>query len=311
MPGILVSIATRLALAILGLWWISVETVTRKRSRSAPEVWNPTAGDIIVSNWASWIELLWLAFRWNPLFVLPIAQLPPSMAEGRTGTLNVTPGRKTGTGSAAIAPPASIATNKARIPIIGWQRRSLLQMISHTGQAVLSLEAAQAHGGKVSSLEDIRAASGQPLAVFPECTTSNGRAFLKFADVFSDVQIPVKGYNVFVMTVRYDPPTMTSPSLTHSVPTDLPFIPNPLGHIFQLLSSPTLARSMTIRLLAPSDSPSSPSFMSSEYYTHGAKDQVGEAISKLMEYLGKFKRTSVLGWEDKASFLTFYRSKTA
>ncbi|KAG9002032.1 hypothetical protein FRB94_004124 [Tulasnella sp. JGI-2019a] len=308
-PGLLVSISTRLALGLLGLWWISVETVTRKRSRSAPEVWDPVAGDIIISNWASWIELLWLAFRWNPMFILPVAQLP-SITEGRTSSSNTTPGRWTGTGSAAIATPAATSANRSRVPILGWQRRSLLQMIAHTGQAVLTPEAAQNYG-KIMSLEEIRSMTGRPLVIFPECTTSNGRAFLKFADVFNDVSIPVKGYSVFVMAVRYDPPTMTSPSLTHSVPTDLPFLPNPLSHVFQLLSSPTLARSLTIRLLAPSDSPSSASFMASEYYTPGSKDQLGEAISKLMEFLGKFKRTSVLGWEDKASFLTFYRSKTA
>lgn len=76
-------------------------------------------------------------------------------------------------------------------------------MIRHTGHAVLSPEAARAHGGKVSSLEDIRSASDRPVVVFPECTTSNGRAFLKFADVLVDVPIPVQGYDVFVMTVRW------------------------------------------------------------------------------------------------------------
>jgi hypothetical protein len=28
------------------------------------ESWAPGAGDIIVSNWASWIEILYLAFRY-------------------------------------------------------------------------------------------------------------------------------------------------------------------------------------------------------------------------------------------------------
>lgn len=49
--------------------------------------------------------------------------------------------------------------------------------------------------------------------------------------------------------------------------------------------------------------------MTSDFFSPGAKDQLGEAISRLIEYLGKFKRTSVMGWEEKASFLTFYKSK--
>jgi hypothetical protein len=35
--------------------------IRRGQQNSLP--WNPRAGDIIVSNWVSWIELLWLAFR--------------------------------------------------------------------------------------------------------------------------------------------------------------------------------------------------------------------------------------------------------
>jgi hypothetical protein len=32
--------------------------------RRLPESrWNPQAGDLIVSNWSSWIEVLWLAYK--------------------------------------------------------------------------------------------------------------------------------------------------------------------------------------------------------------------------------------------------------
>lgn len=74
-----------MTLATMGFWWIDVESVSKKRtyvlvppsvytffdnrlptaSRAAQpnEPWRPKAGDVIVSNWASWPELLWLAFR--------------------------------------------------------------------------------------------------------------------------------------------------------------------------------------------------------------------------------------------------------
>ena len=31
------------------------------RGLNVVEKWKPKAGDLIVSNWASWIEILWLA----------------------------------------------------------------------------------------------------------------------------------------------------------------------------------------------------------------------------------------------------------
>lgn len=88
---IFTAIIARLVLLILGLWWIPVEIVHRKKSyivrydvfvsytdrilvssrgSKAAEKWAPKAGDLIVSNWASWIELVWLAFRLASLFRL-------------------------------------------------------------------------------------------------------------------------------------------------------------------------------------------------------------------------------------------------
>ena len=112
--------------------------------------------------------------------------------------------------------------------------------------------------------------------------------------------------------LRYDPPTPGAPTLTHSIPAGVPFVfPNPLPHIFRLLAAPALSRSMSVRLLAPSDSPSCGSFIASDFFVPGAKDQLGEACSQLILQLGKLNRTTVLGWEEKESFLTFYQSKTS
>ena len=85
---ILTCLLAKLTLWTLGIVWPNVEIVTKKRtyvisikaplhliliwfywsSRSAQrnEPWSPGAGDIIISNWASWIEILWLAARWVP-----------------------------------------------------------------------------------------------------------------------------------------------------------------------------------------------------------------------------------------------------
>lgn len=75
----------RLALLFIGLPWIPVQVVSRKRgyayhprasecliltsprrrNSKTNETWSPGAGDLIVSNWVSTIEILWLAFRYT------------------------------------------------------------------------------------------------------------------------------------------------------------------------------------------------------------------------------------------------------
>lgn len=82
---------------------------------------------------------------------------------------------------------------------------------------------------------------------------------------------------------------------------------NPLPHLFQISTSLALP-SMSIRLLAPSESPSSPLFISSENLSGAAdtQDQLAEVCGALIAQIGRFKRIG-LGWEDKAKFLEFYR----
>ena len=38
--------------------------------------------------------------------------------------------------------------------------------------------------------------------VFPECTTSNGRGLLRFADLFTGIEVPVSTFRVYIMCVR-------------------------------------------------------------------------------------------------------------
>lgn len=56
---------------------------------------------------------------------------------------------------------------------------------------------------KCESLEEVRKRARGPVVVFPECTTSNGRGLLRFADVFKhEKNVPVKGYKMFLMYIR-------------------------------------------------------------------------------------------------------------
>ncbi|KAL0582044.1 hypothetical protein V5O48_000102, partial [Marasmius crinis-equi] len=301
---LITSVISRLILFVIGYYWIPVEVISRKRGRvnNAPASWNPRAGDIIVSNWASWVEILWLAFRFDPVFVLPIPESPISSAVTTPSTpIAHTPGRRTGTGSANIASPNRTAT--AQISIVGFQAVSLLTMIGQTGLVppFPSLE-----GCKPRSLEEIRKSAGRPVVVFPECTSSNGRGLLRFAEVFKR-SAPVKEYGVFIACTRYDPPTTFSPSPSLSIPS---LTLNPLPHLFNLAASITVPK-ISIKLLSPADSPSSPLFLTSEVVgdiASAKQDLLTEACATLISQTGKLKRMA-MGWEDKARFLDFYRGR--
>ncbi|KAG0306833.1 hypothetical protein BGZ98_001631, partial [Dissophora globulifera] len=67
------AIFVRVILGLLGIFWIKHEVVTLKRGRSAgankPQTGRRnTTGDLIVSNWSSYIDVLYLAFRYDPVF---------------------------------------------------------------------------------------------------------------------------------------------------------------------------------------------------------------------------------------------------
>jgi hypothetical protein len=130
----------------------------------------------------------------DPIFVLPVSSTLVEQHDASPETRVA--GRKTGTGSAAISSPVRRAARRA--DIVGFRKTSLLRMIMSTGNTPLD-----ASSGNYSSLEEIRRKASRPLVVFPECTTSNGRGLLRFAEVFRDRVVPVKGYKVFIMCIRY------------------------------------------------------------------------------------------------------------
>lgn len=104
---------------------------------------------------------------------------------------------------------------------------------------------------------------------------------------------------------RYDPPTHWNPSATCSIPSRLP-LPQPLT---QTISVPREPSRLTIRLLPPSESPSAPTFMTSDIFVGGGvRDTLTEACCVLISQIGKLKRTGQ-GWEEKTSFLSFFISK--
>ena len=73
-------------------------------------------------------------------------------------------------------------------------------MITHTGRIPLQTSNDKE---KYASLEEVRKRARGPVVVFPEFSTSNGRGLLRFANVFKhERDIPVRGYNIFLMCIR-------------------------------------------------------------------------------------------------------------
>lgn len=289
------ALLARSALAIMGIWWISVSLVSTKRSKniSHKKLWNPKAGDLIVSNWASWVEILWLAFRYDPVFVLPAAN-PPPVSSVPDGTVTNTRGRGVNATTTTLSREES-----HRQPIQGFRQVSLLTMICATGFGP------QNATPPMSSLEQIRRMSSRPVVIFPECTSSNGKGLLRFAEVFSEYEVPVKGFRIFLMCARYDPPTSFRPSLCHSIPASLL---NPIPHLYRI-SATFPPCSVSIRLLNPVESPDSRLFTVSDVTRNTTNDMLSEVSAALIAQLGKLRRVG-LGWEDKFMFLTFYQKKT-
>ena len=127
--------------------------------------------------------------RFNPMFIIPIPEHEaPPMAPRSPGVIN------SGLHVRAATRHMPQSSQQNRTSIIGFQESSLLSLITATGHI-------PSHGKMHASLEDLRKKANRPIIVFPECTTSNGRSLLRFANLFHQ-NIPVRDYRVFFMCVR-------------------------------------------------------------------------------------------------------------
>lgn len=157
-----------------------------------------SGGSSVHQRASNMIFSMFLKLRFNPIFLFPaVNDTPATAAVSSSPITNRTTGRKTGTGSANVTAPNRAAT--IRVPIVGYHQVSLLSAIRFTG---LLPPIPQLGSSSPRSLDDIRSKADRPLVIFPECTTSNGRALLRFAECFPAQAVPVKGWKTFIMCVR-------------------------------------------------------------------------------------------------------------
>ncbi|GAA5831254.1 hypothetical protein JCM3766R1_002985 [Sporobolomyces carnicolor] len=172
--------------------------------------------------------------------------------------------------------------------VSGWTRASLVRAI--WDNATVPSNSAT----KGETLEEAIKNARGPAVVFPECTTSNNRALLKFPALVSASLARISpSTKIFVLTFKYSPPTRLTPTLTHPIPSTPAYL-GPLPHLYSLLSSVSV-QSFSVRRLHPSESPK--------------KIEWDSGLEETLASTGRLKRLGGLGWKEKEAFLEFRKLK--
>ncbi|KAI7868021.1 hypothetical protein BDF14DRAFT_1798866 [Spinellus fusiger] len=146
------TVCFRLILFFSGFYSIKTEIVSlRRRGTASSPTFSVASGDIIVSNWTSYIDLLYMAYKWNPIFtrVFP--------AQSKVQIISLWQAIQL-----CAAVPVLSCTELGIHPNDLWTLSALAK------------KAKQDHLG--------------PILVLPEGTPSNGRALLQFNPIFKDLQ---------------------------------------------------------------------------------------------------------------------------
>lgn len=240
------SMGARSLLLLMGFWWISTSEKTLKKGRKEAIKSNTKslqAGDLIISNYTSYIEILYLAFRFSPQFVKIY------MKDGKAYVL-----------------PISLQE-----AIIDCVSKPNLTLPSDADQ-------------KLMTLEEYSEICPEPIAVFPEASTSNGKTILKFTPILNGFDHTKKQVQVVAFRYEYE---YFCPSFT---------IGSPLGHLFKMCCQ--VYNSLEVFYL-PRD----------ENFELGNSD-VSEQVSTNIANLLRVKRAQ-LSAQEKIGFWEFYNQKSS
>lgn len=143
---------------------------------TARDAFTPQKGDVILCNWSSWIDVLYLVTRFNPTFVRPVVSAPPTSgaatsSESRSSATRRRDAATRGQQHAGIATNTSAAqaqtssvTGEQRI--LGWKQASFLDMMMRSGSIPETSEG-KANMKPLDSL--LKEADGAgPVVLFPE-----------------------------------------------------------------------------------------------------------------------------------------------
>ena len=193
-------------------------------------------------------------------------------------------GRHTGTGSANIG---KISTYPSHL---GYAEIPLLSLLSCTGSLPPTNIPPQ-----YTSLRAARSASTRPACLLAEGTTSNGRSLLR---------IPLKlqtsdfeGSITWLLYIRHHPSDYSGSDTCPMGP--------PLRHlVLRTLWTAVPWRKMSVRVLHPSGSPSSPSWSVAEALG-GQTGTMAEAVASVIAETGRVRRVGI-GWVEKKGFIEYW-----
>lgn len=178
--GAIHAILGQAALLVMGFSLVKTETVALKnRGRAAAlsanraNPFEPKRGDIVLSNFSSWLDILIAVIKFNPVFLLPVvAPSSATPAALSSSQAKPSPARRRNAGASVVtetnakqaqASPAADQTREKRF--LGFQEASLWQALTSAGRTPLI------HGKDTSSFKDLatiaKEAAG-PIMVFPE-----------------------------------------------------------------------------------------------------------------------------------------------
>lgn len=139
-----------------------------------------------------------------------------------------------------------------------------------------------------SSLVDLLHRESGPLAIFPECTTSNNRAVIRFGDLYDHSRQHERSQSKsFLVAFKHEAPTTLACTATVPEPTNI------MLHMFSMCLSP-LPRKVFARRLHPADAP--------RMGVPPTRTE-WEALAESLAQTGKLKRAKALDWEAKHAYL--------
>ena len=225
--SILHSIFGRILLFVIGFTWIAEETISLRGRGRANQSQNtatfaPKKGDVILCNWSSWIDILVLTIKFNPVFIRPVVKPNANdlTSNDDKSSSNANNRRK---GAAARgqqhaqmkveSPKAtSGSSNASQISgeerLLGWNEISFPLMMLESGLCPPT----RSTGSKLS-LEDVIKKAEGPVVVFPELVTSNNRGLLRFESILPHswrslfkatgaIRIGQGQSNLFIMSIK-------------------------------------------------------------------------------------------------------------
>ncbi|KAF8937875.1 hypothetical protein BGZ58_002024 [Dissophora ornata] len=148
-----------------------------------------------------------------------------------------------------------------------------------------------------------------PVVIFPEGTTTNNRAILKFVPIFKDCSLPETSINISILALKYDYHKF-APTFTVRLDNSYFF-----GHLFRTCAQ--FYNTLTVKSLTREESPSNAHFSALDGLSStpsGAAmgavepvedDPLGGVIINLMGRLTRFRKLG-LNVQDKADFLEYY-----